>query len=150
MAKHEWSLDELRYKAEAYCAGAEHCRSEVYVKLQQWGATSEQSDEIITHLLLQRYIDEQRYCRAFAHDKLLYQGWGRLKIKAALYAKYLSSSDITAALENLNENDYRSTLQRVIATKKRAIKSNDPMAREKLIRFCLQRGFTYDEIEKLL
>jgi SOS response regulatory protein OraA/RecX len=37
-----------------------------------------------------------------------------------------------------------------MATKKRAIKSNDPMAREKLIRFCLQRGFTYDEIETLL
>jgi SOS response regulatory protein OraA/RecX len=34
--------------------------------------------------------------------------------------------------------------------KKRAIKSNDPIAREKLIRFLLQRGFTFDEIEKNL
>ena len=150
MAKHEWSLDELRYKAEAYCAGVEHCCSDVYTKLQQWGATHEQSDAIIAHLIQQRYIDEQRYCRAFAHDKLLYQGWGRLKIKAALYAKYLPSSNISEALENLDKSDYRSTLQRVIATKKRAIKSSDPMAREKLIRFCLQRGFTYDEIEDLL
>jgi regulatory protein len=150
MAKHEWSLDELRYKAEAYCANAEHCCVELQQKLQQWGATHEQSDAIIAHLIQQRYIDEQRYCRAFAHDKLLYQGWGRLKIKAALYAKYLPSSNISEALENLDESDYRSTLQRVIATKKRAIKSSDPMTREKLIRFCLQRGFTYDEIEDLL
>ena len=150
MANHEWSLDELRYKAEAYCAGVEHCCSDVYNKLQQWGATHEQSDAIIAHLIQQRYIDELRYCRAFAHDKLLYQGWGRLKIKAALYAKHLPSSNISEALENLDESDYRSTLQRVIATKKRAIKSSDPMAREKLIRFCLQRGFTYDEIEDLL
>ena len=150
MANQEWSLDELRYKAEAYCAGVEHCCSDVYNKLQQWGATHEQSDAIIAHLIQQRYIDELRYCRAFAHDKLLYQGWGRLKIKAALYAKHLPSSNISEALENLDESDYRSTLQRVIATKKRAIKSSDPMAREKLIRFCLQRGFTYDEIEDLL
>ena len=150
MAKHEWSLDELRHKAEAYCASAEHCSYEVSNKLQQWGANTEAIASIIAHLKSQRYIDDERYCRAFAHDKLLYQGWGRLKIKAALYAKHLPSSNISEALENLDESDYRSTLQRVIATKKRAIKSNDPMAREKLIRFCLQRGFTYDEIEDLL
>ena len=40
-------------------------------------------------------------------------------------------------------------LYRVLSTKHRALK-RDAMAREKLIRFCLQRGFTYDEIESTL
>lgn len=150
MAKNEWSLAQLTAKAEAYCAAAEHCISEVNNKLLQWEATSEQAEHIIAHLIKGKYIDEERYCQAFTHDKVLYQGWGRIKIRAALYAKHLSSIHITQALDSLNEDEYIDTLKRVIATKKRAIKSNDPMAREKLIRYCLQRGFTYEEISEHL
>lgn len=150
MANHEWSSDELKSKAEAYCATAEHCPSELTTKLQQWGANPDDIEDIIAHLKAQRYINEERYCRAFAHDKVLYQGWGRIKIQAALYAKRLPSVHINTALNSIDRTEYLGILKRVITTKKRAIKSNDPMAREKLIRFCLQRGFTYDEIEQLL
>lgn len=150
MVKHEWSTDELKHKAEAYCATAERCASEVTIKLQQWGATEQQIDHIVAHLKAQRYIDDERYCRAFAHDKVLYQGWGRIKIRAALFVKHLPANHIQTALDSIDEIEYFDILRRVIATKKRAIKSSNPMAREKLIRFCLQRGFTYDEIEQLI
>ena len=150
MVKHEWSLDELKHKAEAYCATAERCCSEVSNKLQQWDANADEIDSIIAHLTAQRYIDEARYCCAFAHDKIRYQGWGRVKIKAALYAKHIPSQYIAQAIEAIDEAEYLNTLQHVIATKKRTIKPNDLMVREKLIRFCLQRGFTYDEIEELI
>lgn len=150
MANHEWSLDELKHKAEAYCATAERCCSEVSNKLMQWGARPDEINQILGSLQSSHYIDEARYCAAFAHDKLLYQGWGRVKIRAALFAKYLPSFLITQALNSLDEFEYSNTLKHIIDAKKRAIKSNDPMAREKLIRFLLQRGFTFDEIEKNL
>ena len=150
MANHEWSLDELMLKAEAYCATAERCCFEVKNKLQQWGATPDEIEQILLHLQSSRYIDEARYCSAFAHDKVRYQGWGRMKIRAALYGKNISAQLITQALDSLDESEYMDTLKHVVTTKQRAIKSNDPMAREKLIRFLLQRGFTYDEIEFIL
>ena len=150
MVKHEWSADELKHKAEAYCATAERCASEVTIKLQQWDATEQQIEDIVAHLKAQRYIDEERYCRAFAHDKVLYQGWGRIKIQAALHAKRLAQHDIDAGIDSIDESEYFAVLQRVMQTKKRAIKSSDPMAREKLIRFLLQRGFSYDEIKSVL
>ena len=146
MANHEWSLEQLRAKAEAYCAMAEHCCSEVRIKLQQWGATAEQTDEILAHLQRYRFVDEQRYCNAFVHDKLLYQGWGRMKLRAGLQAKHLPIRAIDFALDNLDESEYFRVLNQVITSKKRTIKSSDPQAREKLIRFCLQRGFTYEDI----
>ena len=149
MAKHEWSLDDLRSKAEAYCATAERCCFEMSNKLLQWGATSDEIKQILAHLQSSHYIDEARYCAAFAHDKVRYQGWGRMKIRAALFTKHIPSQFITQTLNSLDESEYFDTLQQVVATKKRAIKSNDPMAREKLIRFLLQRGFTYDEIEEI-
>ena len=146
MANHEWSLAQLQAKAEAYCAAAEHCCSEVRLKLQQWGATAEQIEDIVVHLQKEHFVDEQRYCNAFVHDKLLYQGWGRMKIRAGLQAKHLPSCAIDSALENLDESAYFRILNQVITSKRRTIKSSDPQAREKLIRFCLQRGFTYEEI----
>ena len=150
MVKHEWSEAELRTKAEAYCATAEHCVWEVHQKLQQWGATTEQIENILAHLQEAGYVDEQRYCHAFVHDKLLYQGWGRMKMRAQLQAKHLPSAKITEALNAINEKEYMQVLERVMAYKKRTIKSTDPQAREKLIRFCLQRGFSYEDISAFL
>ncbi|MBR5827924.1 MAG: RecX family transcriptional regulator [Paludibacteraceae bacterium] len=150
MANHEWSLQQLTAKAEAYCAAAEHCISEVQNKLHQWQASAEQCDSIIEHLVKNRYINEQRYCHAFAHDKVLYQGWGRMKILAHLNAKHLPSEAINQALYEIDKKEYYNTLKRVVVSKKRTFKSSDTMVREKLIRFCMQRGFTYDEIEQVL
>ena len=150
MANHEWSLADLRGKAEFYCATAEHCYYEVRLKLQQWGATDEQIEHIVAHLQKEHFVDEQRYCNAFVHDKLLYQGWGRMKMRAQLQAKHLSIAAIEQALNEIDRDTYTSVLTRVLATKKRSIKSADPQAREKLIRFAMQRGFTYDEINGII
>ena len=150
MANHEWSLADLRGKAEFYCATAEHCYYEVRLKLQQLGATDEQIEHIVAHLQKEHFVDEQRYCNAFVHDKLLYQGWGRMKMRAQLQAKHLSTAAIEQALNEIDRDTYMSVLTRVLATKKRSIKSADPQAREKLIRFAMQRGFTYDEINGII
>lgn len=150
MVKHEWSLADLRNKAETYCASAEHCIWDVRQKLRQWGATNEDTESIIAHLQAERFVDELRYCQAFVHDKLLYQGWGRMKMRAQLQAKHLSTAAIEQALNEIDRDTYMSVLTRVLATKKRSIKSADPQAREKLIRFAMQRGFTYDEINGII
>lgn len=146
MANQEWSLAQLCAKAEAYCGAAEHCVWEVRQKLLQWKATPEQIEDILAHLQTARFIDEQRYCHAFVHDKLLYQGWGRIKIRVQLQAKNLPSKNIEQALQEIDNTEYYHILDRVIASKQRTIKTNDPQAREKMIRFLLQRGFTYEEI----
>lgn len=146
MANHEWSLAKLTAKAEAYCAAAEHCLLDVQQKLLQWDATPEQIEQITLHLQQHKYLDEQRYCHAFVHDKLLYQGWGRMKLRAYLQAKRLPASAIARALEEIDEELYQEVLKKVIEGKKRTLKSSDPQARNKLIRFCLQRGFTYEEL----
>ena len=146
MANPEWSLAQLRAKAEAYCAAAEHCVWEVRQKLQQWKATPDQIEDILAHLQEARFVDEQRYCDAFVHDKLLYQGWGRMKMRAQLHAKHLPSQAIEQALDAIDMAEYTRMLEKALASKKRTIKSSDTQAREKLIRFCMQRVFTYEEI----
>ena len=67
-------------------------------------------------------------------------------MRAQLQAKHLPSQAIEQALDAIDMAEYTRILEKVMASKKRTIKSLDPQAREKLVRFLLQRGFTYEEV----
>lgn len=143
MENREYSLQELTSRAENYCARAEHCASDLRTKILVWGGTPAQAETIISHLYDYHYLDDARYCRAYTHDKLLYQHWGKVKIRAMLQARQLPSSEILSALENIDETDYNRILLALLATKKNA-------TREAQIRFLLQRGFEYATILRAL
>lgn len=146
MEKTDLSQQQLQNKAEAYCAGSEHCPADVQEKLWQWGCRNASwTERIVAHLVKNDYINEARYCQAFAHDKLAYQGWGRVKISMALKAKHLPEEHIENAIDHLDPETYREMLQKAINTKKKT-ETNE----ENIIRFCMQRGFTYSEITEQL
>lgn len=143
MENNAWSPDELRNKAQIYCARSEHCESEVREKLKQWGCHANLIDEIISQLKQNNYINSQRYIDAFVHDKLAYQGWGRYKIGMMLRTKNEPEALIQKSLDSIDENEYIRILEKVIKKKKGA-------TREQVARFCLQRGFLWEEIQPLL
>ena len=126
---------QLLQKAETYCSKAEHCRLEVRDKLFAWGADNEKAEE--------------RYCRAYLHDKVLFQGWGKEKVRMMLSAKRLPSALINEALLTFPEQDYMAVLQRVAQQKQRTLSGEeDERVRDgKLTQYLLTRGFTYSEIK---
>ena len=71
-------------RVAAYCSTAEHCRAEVTEKLQRWGIPYDAIDRIINRLEQEKYIDEERFCRAFIHDKYRFAKWGKMKIAQAI------------------------------------------------------------------
>ena len=87
MENRGYSLQELTSRAESYCARAEHCASEVSTKILARGGTPAQAENIISRLYDNHYLDYDRYCRAYTHDKLLYQHWGKVKIRAMLHSR---------------------------------------------------------------
>lgn len=141
MEKKEWSEEEWLCKAAHYCAGAEKAESEVRDKLRQWGVPSSVWNRIIVYLRKENYIDDARYCRAFVHDKVAFQGWGREKIRAALAARHLSGECVREALENIDETVYFDWLRRLK-------QQNYPADPIRQTRFLLQRGFTLEEIKR--
>lgn len=133
------SLADWQSKAARYCAGAEHCESEVREKFFQWGTPGAYADKIVDYLYEHDYLNTKRYCEAYTHDKLLYQGWGRVKIRMMLQGKKLPAADIREALENIDKKEYLRVLEKVKSKKKNATP-------EEVARYCLQRGFEYAEI----
>lgn len=142
MEKTELSRAEWLSKAEAYCARAEHCAADVRRKLYEWGAPAGLSDEIEENLYAEGFLDDARFCSAYVHDKVAYQGWGRVKIQAGLRALQLPEPAIREAMEEIDEKQYKANLQKLI--KQRKGDSED-----KRMRFLAQRGFSYDEIRSM-
>lgn len=143
MENHELSKHDYLHKAEAYCARAEHCASDVKRKLIQWGAEDFLFDEIVESLYANDYLNDERFCRAYVHDKIEYQHWGKIKIKAGLVSLQLPNKAINNALNSIDLTHYlsilRNTAEKYHATSK-----------EQLYRFLLQRGFSFDEIDRTL
>lgn len=139
MANHELSKAEWLDKAEGYCARSEHCLADVKRKLYEWQAPAEFFDFIEESLYRNDFLNDARFCSAYVHDKVAYQGWGRMKIQAGLRALDLPERAIAEALEEIDEAAYTKNLRALIAQRK-----SD--SEDKRLRFLLQRGFTYDEI----
>ncbi len=137
-------------KISAFCASAEHCKSEVLQKLKTWNVETDAIDRIIEKLETENYLDEERYCRSFVHDKYRFDKWGRKKIEQALYLKKISSRYISQAIESeIDRNEYLEILETLLENKKRSIKaSNDFERNGKLIRFALSKGFDMEDILK--
>ncbi|MCK9627968.1 MAG: RecX family transcriptional regulator [Bacteroidales bacterium] len=142
---------------QRYCSMREYCESDIRKKLKARGCDTDECDIVIKKLVDERFIDEERYCRAFVRDKSSLSGWGSRKIEFALRSKAIDTEIIKSAMESLDPEAGGKVLERVIKRKleeliKRRVNSEEDKAkiRESVIRFALTRGFTYDEILKVI
>ncbi|WP_455664512.1 regulatory protein RecX [Phocaeicola sp.] len=145
--KGECSENEAKYKAEAYCSSTERCIADVEAKLEQWGATPDITEKVISHLVNERYIDQQRFCIAFIRDKYRFNQWGKIKISQALRLKKIPADLINIGMEEIDEQEYMEILSKLIEQKKKSIKARTEYERNgKLIRFAVGRGFEMEAI----
>lgn len=143
-----FSLLEAKAKIEAYCAYQERCHYEVATKLKALGMDAEQSSRLISHLIEDNFLNEERFAIAYASGKLRIKHWGRNKIKQGLLAKFVSKPIIQTALYSFEEDEYVTVFQQLAERKWRELeKEKDKWKRKaKLTRFLQSRGFENDLI----
>lgn len=142
------TTEQAKFRLSALCSTAEHCQGEMLKKMRTWELTEEQQAEVMKFLLDERYVDDERYARAYAKEKRLYSGWGPRKIEQGLYMKQVERSIITTVLAEVDDEQYIEVLKPAIASKRRTVKGATDYERNgKLIRFALGRGFTYDQVK---
>ena len=71
-------------KVKQYCAYQERSHYEVQQKLYELGIRKQDHDEIISSLIEEDYLNEERFAKAFAGGKFRMKDWGRKKIYYAL------------------------------------------------------------------
>ena len=138
-------------QAAARCSVREYCRADWQQKWWRAGLSAEAVENVLMRLESEGFIDENRYARAFVHDKLNYDHWGRVKMRAALQQKGLSASDISEALDTIDAEAYEEVLKALLAAKERTLKGAEGYERkQKLARFAASRGFEISLVFRLL
>lgn len=142
---------EALLKLTALCSGAEHCRQEMQEKLLRWGITEDAQQRILDYLEDERYINDERFARGFIHDKMEYNGWGRRKIEQALWLKRIPKDVSKPLLDDISNEKWAERLHPIIASKRRMVKADSAYEmNQKLYRFALSRGFSFDVIRMIL
>lgn len=138
-------------KAQLYCAYQERSQQEVRDKLYDWGLHSAQVEQLISTLIQDNFLNEERFALAFAQGKLRIKGWGKLKIKQALKFKRVSDKLIQKALKSLDDEEYEQKLSAVLEKKARLLHEKDAFKRRyKLQLYLSSRGFESDLIAEVL
>jgi len=149
--KKEMTEQEAFLQLAALCAQAEHCEQEMRDKLKRWGFDESVQNRIIERLVRERYIDNERYARAFVKDKIRYNKWGRRKVQQALWLKRIDKDIQQRVLDEIDDNEYLSVLRPLLKQKRKTVKAeSDYELNRKLVRFALGRGFTFDIIRQCL
>ena len=147
----EMTAQQAYLKLAELCAKGEHCQQELLVKMQRWGLSDEAQASVMERLVGERYVDDERFCRAFVHDKIHYDKWGRRKVEQALWQKNISEDIRRRVLDEVPDADYVSILRPMLAQKRRTTRAaSDYELRQKLMKWALGRGFGFDIIRQCM
>ena len=149
--KKEITEQEAYLQLAALCAQAEHCEQEMRDKMKRWEIDKTVQDRVLQRLIKERYIDNERYARAFVKDKIRYNKWGRRKVQQALWMKHIDQDIQQRVLDGIDEKEYLDVLRLLLKQKRKSIKADsDYELNQKLVRFALSRGFTFDIIRQCI
>jgi regulatory protein len=143
MAPQKLTPQQALPKLKQYCAYQERCHSEVLEKLFGYGVYKKDADEIISKLIEENFLNEERFALHYAGGKFRIKHWGKVKIKYELKQKKISEYCIKKALAAIDNTAYSKTLYKLADMKLRALKSekNIFIKKRKLQDHLLMKGY---------
>ena len=147
----EKTEQEAYLQLAAMCAQAEHCEQEMRDKMRRWAIDPDAQDRVVARLVKERYVDNERYARAFVKDKIRYNKWGRRKVMQALWMKRIDDDIQRSVLDEIDDKEYIDVLVPLLKQKRKTIKAkSDYELNQKLVRFALSRGFDFNIIRQCM
>jgi regulatory protein len=139
-------------KIKQYCAYQERSHSEVRDKLYSFGISKNDIDEIISKLIEENYLNEERFAVHFAGGKFRIKQWGKVKIKYQLKQKQVSDYCIKKALAAIDAADYKKTMYKLADAKIETLKSekNIFIKKRKLQDHLIQKGYELDLVKVIV
>ena len=140
----------LLERYERQCARMEYCSSDIRRKaLKALGGDADAAEKIVASLVKDGFVDDRRYAGAFVREKSALQGWGEAKLRFMLAGKGISRDVIADALTEIDAEKASARLEKLLQAKARTLEG-DPAFRLKLLKFGLSRGYSYDDVDRLV
>lgn len=148
------SIKEAIHKIEHYCAYQERCHEEVEQKLRSMKMNSGEIDIIITHLINENFLNEERFACSFARGKHRIKQWGKIRITNELKFRGINQTLINIALKEINTEEYYSTFDSLSTRHWESIReTNSLKKRKKFCDYLLRRGYesnlVYEKLKEL-
>ena len=140
-------------KIMQYCSYQERSHAEVKSKLYGFGLHKSDVEIIISKLIEENYLNEERFATAFARGKFRIKQWGRIKISYELKQKQVSAYNLRRALEEIDEEEYQKTVYKLAVKKwKLVARSTESMLmlRSKVSNWLISRGFEPMLVRKIV
>jgi regulatory protein len=101
-----------------------------------------QVDEILSHLITEGFLNEERYATAFAGGKFRIMKWGKLKIQRELEASGVSPRNIARGLAEIAISEYSKTLFSLVKKKWGQVdEENIYKKKNRVARFVIGKGY---------
>jgi len=138
-------------KAQDWCAYQERCQQEVRDKLYSYGLHQREVEQIISQLISDNYVNEERFAKAYVGGKFRIKKWGRHKIKAGLRARKISEYCMRIAFKEIDETEYIKTLRKLLESKSKLLKEKNAIRRKyKLLSYAASKGYEQSLIMEIL
>ncbi|CAN5190850.1 regulatory protein RecX [soil metagenome] len=138
-------------KISGYCAYQERSHKEARNKLYEYGLHRGDVEEILSRLITDGFLNEERFAKAFAGGKFRIKKWGRNKIVNELESLGITSKCIQKGLAEIESADYNKTLRNLLK-KKLELSSEENIfkKRDKVGRFAIGKGYESELVWGLL
>jgi regulatory protein len=152
MALQTFTPEQSIPKIKQYCAYQERCHAEVRDKLYSFGLHRKEVEEIISNLIQENYLNEERFAIQYAGGKFRIKNWGKNKIRQALKQKQVSDYCIKKALKEIDDTDYINAFEKLVEQKMKTFKSekNIFIKKRKLQDFLLMKGYESDLVREVV
>ncbi|NRB84492.1 MAG: RecX family transcriptional regulator [Winogradskyella sp.] len=137
-----YTVDEAQKVLENYCAYQERCHKDVKSKLKEMKMIPEAIDNILVHLIEQKYLNEERFAKAFVRGKFRIKKWGKSRLVRELKFREISKYSIESGLSEINPEEYLEVLDELVKKRIAQVKEPDPYKKKrKVADYLLYRGW---------
>lgn len=153
LPRKQLSKEQALQKAKHYCGYQERSHQEVKDKLYGFGLHRAQVEELLSQLIEENYLNEERFAIQFAGGKFRMKQWGRVKIRYELKQRQVSEYNIKKALKQLDEEDYLATLEKLARKRWDSVKTDHSNRFTRLAKttdYLLQKGFEQELIRTVV
>ncbi|NQU53292.1 MAG: RecX family transcriptional regulator [Bacteroidetes bacterium] len=151
MENQELVANQAYSKMAQLCSRSEQCSTDIRKKIIAFELVSEVVEEIIEKLKIEKFINDERYIKAYISDKFSFNKWGKVKLRHNLRMKGLSEELILNGLNEIDEEKYKTVLIKTMKDKAKTVKNKTKFEKMgQVIRFAQTRGFEPEMIHRYI
>ncbi len=151
MENREVIVKEAYSKMAQLCSRSEQCSVNIRRKMITYDLVNEVVEEIIEKLKEEKFIDDERFVKAYVSDKFRLNKWGKIKMQHYLKMKGLSDKLIQLGMDSIDDEKYKLVLIKTMKDKAKTIRNKNKFEKMgQIIRFTQSRGFEAELIHRYM